>query len=53
MTISAAKTNMEKISGTTDMMALNLGFQSAFFAAAVVCAIALIIATFSIKTLKS
>ncbi|MDP3245057.1 MAG: MFS transporter [bacterium] len=50
--ISAAKTNIEKTSGATDMMALNSGFQTAFFAAAVVSAIAVIIAAFSIKTLK-
>ncbi|MGZ5253810.1 MAG: hypothetical protein ACXWCT_05330, partial [Flavitalea sp.] len=50
--ISAAKTNIVKISGGTDMMALNSGFQTAFFAAAIVCAIAAIIAAVSIKTLK-
>ena len=50
--ISAAKTNIEKTSGATDSMALNSGFQTAFFAAAVVCSIAVIIAAFSIKTLK-
>jgi len=50
--ISAAKTNIEKTSGATDMIALNSGFQTAFLAAAAVAAIAAIIATFSIKTLK-
>ncbi|MDP2686297.1 MAG: MFS transporter [Aequorivita sp.] len=50
--ISAAKTNIEKTSGATDIMALNSGFQTAFFAAAVICVIAVIIAAFSIKTLK-
>lgn len=50
--ISAAQTNIVKISGATDIMALNLGFQTAFFAAAIVCAVAAIIAAVSIKTLK-
>lgn len=50
--ISAAKTNMVKISGVSDMIALNSGFQTAFLAAAGVSAIAAIVAAFSIKTLK-
>ncbi len=50
--ISAAKTNTVKMSGTTEAIALNAGFQTAFFSAAIVCIIAVIIATFSIKTLK-
>ncbi len=50
--ISAAKTNFETTSGATDLMALNSGFQAAFFAAAVVCAVATVIAAFFIKTLK-
>lgn len=50
--ISAAKTNIVKTSGAADTMALNSGFQTAFFAAAVVCAIATIIAAFFIKTIK-
>ncbi|CAN5328411.1 DHA2 family efflux MFS transporter permease subunit [soil metagenome] len=50
--ISAAKTNILKTSGAAEMIALNAGFQTAFFAAAVVCAIAVIVAFFSIKTLK-
>ncbi|MGU3376414.1 MFS transporter [Chryseobacterium sp. M5A1_1a] len=50
--ISAAKTNAVKITGASDMTALNAGFQTAFFSAAVICAIAAIIAVFSVKTLK-
>ncbi len=50
--ISAAKTNFEKTSGATDIIALNSGFQTAFLAGAFVCAVAVIIAAFSIKTLK-
>ncbi|MCV9929754.1 MFS transporter [Flavobacterium sp. LS1R49] len=50
--ISAAKTNAFKAMGATDIVALNAGFQTAFFSAAVVCAIAAIIAAFSIKTLR-
>lgn len=50
--ISAAKTNAVKIVGATDTAALNEGFQTAFFSAAVVSAIAAIIAAFSIKSLK-
>ncbi len=51
--ISAAKTNAVKITGATDMVALNAGFQTAFFSAAVICAIAAIIAAFSVKILKN
>ncbi|SHF72363.1 MFS transporter [Chryseobacterium vrystaatense] len=50
--ISAAKTNAVKIAGATDTAALNEGFQTAFLSAAVVCALAVIIAIFSIKSLK-
>lgn len=50
--IAAAKTNAVKITGATDTAALNEGFQTAFFSAAVVSAIAVIIAAFSIKSLK-
>lgn len=50
--ISAAKSSIEKTSGATDLMALNSGFQTAFFAAAVICVIAVIIAAFSIKQLR-
>jgi EmrB/QacA subfamily drug resistance transporter len=50
--ISAAKTNTLKAMGETDIAALNSGFQTAFLSAAVICVIAAIIATFSIKTLK-
>jgi EmrB/QacA subfamily drug resistance transporter len=50
--ISTSKTNALKTMGATDITALNAGFQTAFFSAAVVCALAVIIATFSIKTLK-
>lgn len=50
--ISAAKTNAVKTTGATDMLALNAGFQTAFFSAAVICVIAAIIAAISIKTLK-
>lgn len=42
---------MEK-SGATELIALNEGFQTGFFSAAVICAIAVIIAVFSVKTLK-
>ncbi|MCI3937203.1 MFS transporter [Chryseobacterium aahli] len=51
--ISAAKTNAIKTTGAADMEALNAGFQTAFFSAAVICVIAAIIAAFSIKTLKN
>jgi len=51
--ISAAKTNAVKTAGATDMAALNAGFQTAFFSAAVICVIAAIIAFFSVKTLKN
>lgn len=50
--ISAAKTNTVKAAGATDITALNEGFQTAFFSAAVVCAIAVLIAAFFIKPLK-
>jgi len=51
--ISAAKTNAVKTTGATDVVALNAGFQTAFFSAAVICVIAAIIAAFSVKTLKN
>lgn len=51
--ISAAKTNAVRTTGAADMAALNAGFQTAFFSAAVICIIAAIIAAFSIKTLKN
>lgn len=51
--ISAAKTNAVKTTGATEMVALNAGFQTAFFSAAVICVIAAIIAAFSVKTLKN
>jgi len=51
--ISAAKTNAVKTTGATDMSALNAGFQTAFFSAAVICVIAAIIAVFSVKALKN
>ncbi|MFH6959450.1 MFS transporter [Flavobacterium aquidurense] len=50
--ISSAKTNTLKAIGETDIVALNAGFQTAFFSAAVICIIAAIIAAFSIKALK-
>lgn len=50
--IASAKTNAVKTDGATDIIALNAGFQTAFFSAAIVCAIAVVIASFSIKTLK-
>lgn len=50
--ISSAKTNIEKISGAIDIMELNEGFQTAFLVAAFVCAMAVIIAAYSIKTLQ-
>ena len=51
--ISAAKTNAVKTTGAADVEALNAGFQTAFFSAAVICVIAAIIAAFSVKTLKN
>lgn len=51
--ISAAKTNAVKTTGAADIAALNAGFQTAFFSAAVICVIAAIIAAFSVKTLKN
>lgn len=51
--ISAAKTNAVKTTGAADIAALNGGFQTAFFSAAVICVIAAIIAAFSVKTLKN
>ena len=51
--ISAAKTNAVKTTGAADMAALNAGFQTAFFSAAVICVIAAIIAAISVKTLKN
>ncbi|WP_230036617.1 MFS transporter [Chryseobacterium sp. Bi04] len=51
--ISAAKTNAVKTAGAPDMAALNAGFQTAFFSAAVICVIAAIIAAFSVKKLKN
>lgn len=51
--ISAAKTNAIKTTGAAEVVALNAGFQIAFFSAAVICVIAAIIAAFSVKTLKN
>jgi len=51
--ISAAITNIEKTSGTTDRMALYSGFQTAFLAAAFISILAVITAALSIKTLNS
>lgn len=51
--ISAAKTNAVKMTGVTEAVALNTGFQTGFFAASIVCLIAAAIAVISIKTLKS
>ncbi|MDQ0781097.1 MFS transporter [Chryseobacterium sp. W4I1] len=51
--ISAAKTNAVRTKGAADMVALNAGFQTAFFSAAVICVIAAVIAAFSVKTLKN
>ncbi len=51
--ISAAKTNAVKTTGAADMVALNAGFQTAFFSAAVICIIAATIAAFSVKALKN
>ena len=51
--ISAAKTNAVKTTGAADVEALNAGFQTAFFSAAVICVIAAIIAAFSVKTIKN
>ena len=51
--ISAAKTNAVKTTGAADIAALNAGFQTAFFSAAVICVIAAIIAASSVKKLKN
>ena len=50
--IAAAKTNALKTAGATDAIALNGGFQTAFFSAAIVCIIAALIAAIGIKTIK-
>jgi len=50
--ISAAKTNTLKMTGTTEAAALNAGFQTAFFSAGIVCIIAALIATASIRSPK-
>jgi EmrB/QacA subfamily drug resistance transporter len=50
--ISAAKANAVKTAGAADITAMNAGFQTAFLSAAVVCAIAAIVAAFSIKSIK-
>ncbi|MEZ0007566.1 fucose permease [Flavobacterium sp. 28YEA47A] len=50
--ISAAKTNTLKMTGTTEAAALNTGFQTAFFSAGMVCIIAALIATVSIRSPK-
>ncbi len=50
--IAAAKTNSVKTAGATDVIALNAGFQTAFFSAAIVCIIAALIAAVAIKTFK-
>ena len=50
--ISAAKTNSLKISGTAETIALNAGFQTAFFSAGVICVVAAIIATMYIRSPK-
>ncbi|WP_447636340.1 MFS transporter [Flavobacterium microcysteis] len=50
--ISAAKTNTLKMTGTTEAVALNAGFQTAFFSAGIVCIIAALIATASIRSTK-
>ena len=51
--IASAKSTAIKETGVVDVVALNTGFQTAFFSAAIVGVIAIIIAVFSIKTLKS
>jgi sugar phosphate permease len=50
--ISAAKTNTVKTMGAPEAVALNAGFQTAFFAAAMVCVLAAVIAAVAIKTPK-
>lgn len=50
--ISAAKTNAAKAVGVADIAALNIGFQTAFLSAAVICGVAAIIAAVSVKTLS-
>lgn len=50
--ISAIKTNAVKASGLTEAEALNAGFQTAFFSAAIVCVVASLIAAVSIKPIK-
>lgn len=50
--ISAAKSNAERFSGATDADALNAGFQTAFFSAALVCIVATVITAVSIKSQK-
>lgn len=50
--ISAAKTNGLKITGTTEVVALNSGFQTAFFSAGIVCIIAALIAAAYIRSPK-
>lgn len=50
--ISASKTNAAKAMGTTAEIALNTGFQTAFFSAAIVCILAAVIALVAIKSPK-
>lgn len=50
--ISAIKNNSVKISGATNTEALNASFQTAFFSAGIVCIVAAVIASVSIKTFK-
>jgi len=50
--ISAAKTNTVKMTGTTETIALNSGFQTAFFSAGIVCIIAALISAAYIRSPK-
>lgn len=50
--IAALKTNTVKVTGAVDAIALNAGFQTAFFRAGIVCIAAALIAAVSIKTFK-
>lgn len=50
--ISAAKTNSLKMAGEVESTALNIGFQTAFFSAGVICIVAAIIAAVHIRSMK-
>ncbi|MFE7087395.1 MFS transporter [Sphingobacterium spiritivorum] len=50
--ISAARTNALKMAGEVEAVALNSGFQTAFFSAGIICIVATVIAAVSIRTMK-